>query len=155
MILDNWVMMIVKKLKNITQKQIEHDNRFNAIDNAESTLLDIIGSPEDIGGSTTAGTVMGKENKILDILTKSGGAKIVKSIQSGVGRADTNTSSTTVNISAVNTAKCIIIVNTTREKADNINLDWRFSSTSITFYHSIASLSYDVTSWYWQVIEFY
>lgn len=81
----------------------------DALENASvSEVLNRIGLTGDTGGSQTAGTVMAKENAILEVL-KNGGLPIVKSIQrSSVYTSD---SSKTITISKVNPLKTIVLVN--------------------------------------------
>ena len=81
----------------------------DALENASvSEVLNRIGLTGDPGGSQTAGTVMAKENAILEVL-KNGGLPIVKSIQ----RSSVYTSDDykTITISKVNPLKTIVLVN--------------------------------------------
>lgn len=81
----------------------------DALENASvSEVLNRIGLTGDTGGSQTAGTVMAKENAILEVL-KNGGLPIVKSIQ----RSSVYTSDDykTITISKVNPLKTIVLVN--------------------------------------------
>lgn len=81
----------------------------DALENASvSEVLNRIGLTGDTGGSQTAGTVMAKENAILEAL-KNGSVPIVKSIQ----RSSVSTSDNykTITISKVNPLKTIVLVN--------------------------------------------
>lgn len=81
----------------------------DALENASvSEVLNRIGLTGDTGGSQTAGTVMAKENAILEVL-KNGGLPIVKSIQRS--RVSTSDNYKTITISKVNPLKTIVLVN--------------------------------------------
>lgn len=76
--MENWIMMLTNKVKKIMSKQTEHDGRFDAIDTALANasvqgVLDKIGATADTGGSATAGTLMAKNNAILNAMSKVAG----------------------------------------------------------------------------------
>lgn len=71
-------------------------------------LVKLIGRAADTGGSQTAGTVMAKENAILEAL-KNGSVPTVKSVQRST--LYTSDSYKTITISKVNPLKTIVLVN--------------------------------------------
>lgn len=123
-------------------------------------LVKLVGQAADTGGSQTAGTVMAKENEIMEML-KNGGMRVVKSIQRGNAATNINTGqSITVSISAVDMEKSIVIAsffNTTTSGNNNTGGVISIASpTTLSIYAAAGSGSnYTTTSIRWQVIEFY
>lgn len=125
------------------------------LDIINGLLRKIIGDSADTGGSATAGTVMGKENAILSLLT-SGGAKVVKSIQhvtyairSGAG------SYGEVAISTVTPEKCLVIFERLSDSTNSGTalLSYTLSSDKLSFTHGSYN-SNPVQAGFW-IVEFY
>lgn len=97
--------IVDEELNKLNKKTIQ-------LDETVVDISDLIGEPENTGGTVTAGTVMAKLNALLDKFT-SGGVGI-KSVQRGTFQekivANTTDNTTTITISAVNPSKTFVIL---------------------------------------------
>ena len=117
-------------------------------------LRRIIGDSADTGGSATTGTVMGKGNAILSLLT-SGGTKVVKSIQHVTYSVPINTSSGTIRISTVIPSKCVVIFERL-EDGTSVSAECSYSlgANEIQIGHGSYSRSSGIRFGFW-IVEFY
>lgn len=119
-------------------------------------VLDKIGATADTGGSATAGTVMGKENAVLSLLT-SGGAKMVKSIQHVTYTIRGSAGSTgEVAISTVTPERCIVLMERLKDATNSgcAYIEPSLSSDKLALTHSSYSSSPNVMIGFW-IVEFY
>nr|DAU66762.1 MAG TPA: hypothetical protein [Caudoviricetes sp.] len=124
---------------------------FLADENTVDEINSKIGTTTDTGGSATTGTVMGKLNTLL---SNTGGASVIKSIQWGT--ASVGSTAERVTITSVNTDKSMVILNGSivdGNMGGSVYLVG-FTATQIRIGNSNSS-SRDSFTASWQVIEFY
>lgn len=137
-----------------------------------------VGNTNDTGGTSSAGTVMGKLNKVLENQEVGSGSGAVKSVQRGVSKITFDDASNiatqiqSIDINTVNPDKCILLIELCKLK----NSAWQtsnvlstgmpilkeFKDTSIDFTgnedsygHNPSNPRYYTWKVVWQVIEFY
>lgn len=142
------------KIKELNEKIISIKN---SIDSIKIEFDDLnIGNPADTGGSQTEGTVMAKENAILEAM-KNGEVPAVKSIQRGY--VEINSETTTIQISEVDVNKTFVSISGyTVAGLSNQSIPWitQVTPTSITVSGYGKSGSYYPSMRFsWQAVEFY
>lgn len=125
-------------------------------DKINELLRTIIGNPADTGGDATAGTVMGKENAIINLLG-SGGMQAVKSLQYVKYTIRGSAGSTgEVAISPVIPERCIVLIERLKDSTNSgcAYIEPSLSSEKLILTHSSYSSSPNVILGFW-IVEFY
>lgn len=112
-------------------------------------VINRLGETTDTGGTATAGTVYAKLNTLLGY--KAG----VKSIQRVTGTSTSGQTSTTYNISTVNSSRCIVLFERLRDTASTTSsIGYSLSNTNIVVNYPEFSSTGGVGYGFW-IIEFY
>lgn len=153
-----------------------------AAEEAKSTAQEVsdkIGATGNTGGSATAGTVMGKLNKLIsDLSTHTNKGYKVKSIQKGRvlynkvyeselgGVTGVTGGIVDINISAVDSSKCVVLlygpafIAFKDGHAQNVYPSYQFDTGKLQLTTSVLSQAIPATSYAscyvtWHIIEFY